>query len=324
MLQAASGHNVESLAQECRVTRRTIFRDLRDIRGAGLPLEFDEETRVYHVPSRFFPPQFGITADEALAVLTVCHDRNGAAKQPLRTHARQAAEKFEMGLPPGVKLKLKHRARAVEILRKPARFLEDFESAFEQLIAAAAERLCVRIGYDSVSDGGTISTKLSPYRLLQSRHSWYVIGRSSRHRAVRTFNVGRIVRCEVLEESFRIPRGFSIDRYLGNAWHLIRGEGPDQEVLIRFQPLVARNVAEVRWHKTQRQQLNEDGTLDFRVTVSGLWEISWWILSYGDQAEVLEPAELRQLIAERVSRMATIYTARPADENPPATGEGEK
>jgi len=59
------------------------------------------------------------------------------------------------------------------------------------------------------------------------------------------------------------------------AWHLIPEPGPDREVLVRFDKMVAQNVAEVVWHKTQRLSFNPDGTLDFRVTVSGLGEISW-------------------------------------------------
>jgi predicted DNA-binding transcriptional regulator YafY len=46
------------------------------------------------------------------------------------------------------------------------------------------------------------------------------------------------------------------------------------------------------------------------VQVSGLREISWWILGYGDQAEVLKPAALRDLIAQRALRMAEMYNGR--------------
>jgi hypothetical protein len=44
---------------------------------------------------------------------------------------------------------------------------------------------------------------------------------------------------------------------------------------------------------------NDDGTLDFHVTVSGLREIAWWIMGYGDQAEVIQPQELRELVIRR-------------------------
>jgi len=37
--------------------------------------------------------------------------------------------------------------------------------------------------------------------------------------------------------------------------------------------MVAQNVAEVQWHKMQQTFWNEDGMLDFHVTVDGLREI---------------------------------------------------
>ena len=77
---------------------------------------------------------------------------------------------------------------------------------------------------------------------------------------------------------------------------------------MRFGRLVADNVAEVAWHKTQRVTRNEDGTIDFHATVSGLNEISWWILGYGEQAEVLRPAKLRELVAAHAIRMVQRYS----------------
>ena len=154
---------------------------------------------------------------------------------------------------------------------------------------------------------GEIGTLLSPYRLLFNRRSWYVIGRSSLHRQIRTFNIGRILTAELLSSRFKVPERFSLDRYLGNAWSLIRERGQTKNVAIRFQKLVAQNVAEVQWHKTQKLVWNDDETLDFHVTVDGMGEILWWILGYGDQAEVLEPLELREKIFSKIQAMQKVY-----------------
>ena len=178
---------------------------------------------------------------------------------------------------------------------------------YDLLLAAIASRRNVRIRYRSLAEETEIVTRLSPYELFFSRRSWYVVGRSSLHRAKRTFNLGRIVRIEPLEDRFQVPRGFSIARYLRNAWHMIPEKGRDREVVVRFDRLVAQNVAEVNWHKTQRVVFRDDGSADFHVTVSGLQEISWWILGYGERAEVLEPPELRGLIAQHAARMAEKY-----------------
>jgi predicted DNA-binding transcriptional regulator YafY len=81
-------------------------------------------------------------------------------------------------------------------------------------------------------------------------------------------------------------------------------------VTIRFQPLVAQNVAEVCWHATQKIAWNDDGTMDFTATVDGIQEISWWVQSYGDQALVLSPQSLRDLIAGRARNLVRRYSGK--------------
>ncbi|MFO0896872.1 MAG: WYL domain-containing protein [Pirellulales bacterium] len=311
LLQQSRGHNVNSLAVACGVGRRTIFRDLQTLRSAGVPLAYDEDFERYSIPGQYYLPPTNFTADEALAVLVLCSQLGDHRQLPFYAAAVRAAQKLESSLPTRLRDQVRATIRGIEIKFPPASPLSGSQPNYEQLVAALAARRSVRIGYDSLTEWTQISTKLSPYRLLYSRHSWYVIGRSSLHRSTRTFHVGRIVQLDPLDDRYEIPHGFSLERYLGNAWHLIPESGADHEVRVRFRKMVAQNVAEVLWHRTQRCQILPDGSLDYQVTVSGLGEISWWILGYGDQAEVLAPARLREMVAERVGRMGQIYTATP-------------
>lgn len=296
------------------MSRRTVFRDLDLLRQAGVPLVFDEGNRHYHIPSTYFLPPTNFTAEEALALIVLCHELGQAAQLPLFSAARSAAVKLESSLPARLREQVRQVGQSLQVQIAPTAPLDQQKPFYDQLIEAAAVRRSVRIYYHSLSDGEQICTRLHPYRLLFSRHSWYVIGRSTLHRSVRTFHVGRIRRLEVLEDPYEIPSGFSLERYLGNAWHLIPEPGPDAEVVIRFASKVAQNVAEVGWHKTQRLAFQADGSLEYRVTVSGLNEIAWWILGYGDQAEVLAPAALRRLVAGHAQRMLAKYPeVGPAD-----------
>jgi proteasome accessory factor B len=307
LLQQGRGHNVSSLAVACRVTRRTIFRDLQTLRAAGVPLAFDAELERYHIPGQYYLPPTNFTADEALAVLVICSQLGDQRQLPFYAAALRAARKLESSLPARLRDQVKDAVGGIEIKLPPANPLDGRQPVYEQLVAAIAQRRAVRIEYDSLTEWQRIGTKLSPYRLLYSRHSWYVIGRSSAHRSTRTFHVGRIASLTPLDDRYQVPRGFSIERYLRNAWHLIPESGPDHEVQVHFAKLVAQNVAEVLWHKTQRTQFLPDGSLDYRVTVSGLGEISWWIMGYGDQAEVLGPARLRKIIADRAGALVERY-----------------
>jgi proteasome accessory factor B len=306
LLQGGQKYNAKALADACGVSRRTIFRDLDALRLAEVPLVYDEQRQSYCIPGHYFLPPTNFTADEAMALIVLSHQVGGRSL-PFYSAAQSAAAKLENALPDRLLQYLRKVSGAVRIRFDVTNPLPGKEEYYQQLVAAAAERRCVRIQYGSLHENGDIQTKLHPYKLLFNQHSWYVIGRSTLHRDVRTFNLGRIHKLERLEDSFAIPPRFNIDRYLRNAWRLIPEEGPDSTVVVRFSPRVARNVAEVVWHKTQQHEFLADGSLELRVTVSGLQEISWWILGYGNEAEVVEPPELRRMIAERVRKMAQLY-----------------
>ena len=310
MLQAGRGHNVNALAGACGVSRRTIFRDLDTLKKAGVPLQFSGHEQRYRIPQQYFLPPTDFTAEEALAVLVMCHELGDKQRLPLYTAARSAALKLESSLPVRLRDYLRSVTGSVQIHLQQVSPLEGKDAVYQQLVDAISLQRYVRIRYDSIFEGEVIGTRLSPYRLLFSRRSWYVIGRSSLHRSVRTFHVGRILQLEQLEDTFPPPKRFTLERYLRNAWHMIPERGGDHHVRVRFQKQVARNVAEVLWHKTQRCEMAEDGSLEFRATVTGLKEISWWILGYGDQAEVLEPTALRNIVAGKAEAMLRKY--RPA------------
>jgi predicted DNA-binding transcriptional regulator YafY len=306
MLQSGPGRNASDLAKACSVGRRTIFRDLAALREIGQPLEYDPKTERYSSASWLLPP-VQLTAEESLTLFSLAREFGGNKKLPFYDAALNAAVKIEQTLPKRLRQSLAPIARNIEIQPVELSKLDGKASVFKQLIDAIVQRRVLKVTYGSLTEWETIETKLRPYRLLFSQHSWYVLGRSSMHREVRTFNLERFKSLETLGEKYAIPRSFNLDRHLGNAWRLIRVHEPDSHVVVRFKPFVAQNVAEVKWHKTQRTTFLPDGSLEFRATVSGLLEISWWILRYGDQAEVLKPARLRRLIAQRAHNMAAIY-----------------
>jgi predicted DNA-binding transcriptional regulator YafY len=312
LLQAGRGYNTEALAQACEVSRRTVFRDLDLLRLSGVPLSFDEKQQCYRIPGACLLPPTNFTPEEALALLLLCHEMGNHAGLPFLGPARTAAVKLESSLPTRLREQLRNLTAALHIHAPPNNPLTGCKPVYDQLLDAAANRHSVRIRYNSLKDEKEIVTRLDPYGLFFSRRSWYVLGRSSLHRAKRTFNLGRILQIEPLDDRFQVPRGFSLERYFRNAWHMIPEKGRDRQVVVRFNKLVAQNVAEVNWHRTQRVEFREDGSADFRVTVSGLNEISWWILGYGDQAEVIEPPQLRQMVAQRAKRMAEQYAAKDA------------
>jgi len=306
-LQAGNGQNADGLAEACGVSRRTMFRDLDTLKDAGVPLQFDRQQDRYFIPSSFFLPPTNFTAAETLSLIALASSLGKNGQLPFYEPARSAALKLESTLPGALRDEMRTMTQSIQIRVSQKNPLEGKEKFYQLLVDSIAAQRVVRMVYESLTEWETITTKLRPYRLLFSRRSWYVIGRSTLHGEVRTFNLGRITELEMLRQKYATPRNFKLDNYLGNAWDMIPERGRDHHVVVRFQPLVAHNVAEVVWHKTQRVRFCSDGTLEFRAHVSGLNEIAWWILGYGDQAEVLKPIKLRRLIANRANNMQSIY-----------------
>lgn len=306
-LQSGQGQDADGLAAECGVSRRTVFRDLATLRSSGVPLEFDADSERYFIPTDFFLPSTNFTAEEALAVIALAGQLGGRNQLPFYEPARRAALKIESNLPHKLREEVDALSRLVQIDLKQVNQLEGMNATYHQLGEAITHGRVMKITYDSLTEWEKITTRLRPYRLLFNKRSWFVIGRSSMHREVRTFNVSRINSIEPTKQTYKIPRNFNLEEYLGNAWNMIPDEGPDHQVVIHFLPLVAQNVAEVSWHLTQETRYLADGSLEFRAQVSGLNEISWWVLGYGDQAEVVKPARLRKLVAQRAANMHAIY-----------------
>jgi len=88
---------------------------------------------------------------------------------------------------------------------------------------------------------------------------------------------------------------------------------PVADVVVRFSPAVAKRAAETRWHPSQVIEEQDDGSLLWRGKVAGLREIRIWILGWGAEAEVLEPAELRAEVASQLRDAAARYSTGPVE-----------
>ena len=106
--------------------------------------------------------------------------------------------------------------------------------------------------------------------------------------------------------TFELPEGDGVEGALRRAWDIIADQ-PATEVVLRFSPSVAARVQEATWHPTQRVDVGGDGSLTWRATVAGTIEIRLWILSWGDDVEVLAPETLRFDVASTHRRAGMRY-----------------
>jgi len=297
-LQSGQSYSADALARLLHVSRRTVFRDLNELQKVGVPYHYDPKDGGYRVEPEFFLPPVDLTLQEALSLCLVINKVRQHLPVPFNHSAVMASHKIENNLPVAIRDYCRGALRQVSIKPEASVPMQQLDRVFSQLQRAIVQKRKVRLVYSSLYEREEVTTDLSPYHLMYHSRAWYVLGRSSLHESVRTFKLNRIKTLEVLSQGF-LEENFDVDEYLGRAWSMIP-EGRIYNVKLRFLPKVATNVSEVRWHSTQKVSHNSDGSVTMEVRVDGLWEISWWIMGYGNQVQVLAPAALRQ----RVIRMA--------------------
>jgi len=305
-VQARKGLKAETLAELCGVDKRTIFRDLKALGDAGVPIEHHKETDGYTVDRDFFLPPVHLTMQEALALVVLCEDLAESGRIPCLKAAIRALTKVRSQLPREIREDLDRLSKHIAIRTSNAEGDEAALDVFEQVQRAIASGTAVRCRYESASDPeGREEFIFEPYALFFSVRAWYAVGLHHGRGELRSLKLARFVGLEQTDAPFSVPEEFNIDHHLGNAWRMIRGD-VSHDVEIEFAPEFADNISETTWHRTQSTEYREDGSVMFRCTVDGLDEIVWWVLSMGPMCRVCKPVEL----AERVRDLAQQTAAR--------------
>ncbi len=301
-LQAGRSCTASDLAKLFGRTRRTIFRDLKELKGLGIPYYYDAKTGGYTIDPEFFLPPIDLNLQEALSLLLLVHKVRNQIQLPFKNSALLAALKIENNLPAKIRQYCNTALRNIStrfVSQAPMKLLD---KTFAQLQKAITKKRKVNILYHSFFEGKVINVDLCPYHLLYNQRAWYVLGLSSLHKSIRTFKLNRIKELKTLDKCFLGGGDFDLYDYLGRAWSMIP-EGRIYNIKLRFLPKVAENVTEVQWHTTQKVTHNSDGSAIVEFRVNGLGEITWWILGYGDQVQVLAPKALRNKVLQAAKNM---------------------
>jgi proteasome accessory factor B len=148
--------------------------------------------------------------------------------------------------------------------------------------------------------------RVRPYHLGCVDHQWYLFAFDLSRQQLRTFALPRIREPRRTGGRFLRPPDFSIGKFLNSSFGIFEGQGRTT-VRIRFQPFAAQLVRERTWHHSQKMRELPDGRLELHLQLGSLEEIERWILSWGDEAEVLEPAKLRRRLRELGKKFAATY-----------------
>jgi proteasome accessory factor B len=156
------------------------------------------------------------------------------------------------------------------------------------LFLAVTERRHIQFTYGQSQRG------LDPFGIAHQRGHWYLVGRTTE--GERVFRVDRMSNLTVGKEAgaFTRPKRFDVRRSMSaHPWET--GGGDPTPVSVRFGPEVAWWAARILG-----MEAPADGPLQVELPVTNLDSFIGWILSFGTDAEVLGPDDVREQIRERI------------------------
>ena len=293
------------------VSPATFKRDLEYLRDRLMaPIVWDRERRGYCYEKgagdeQFQLPGLWFNTSEIQALLTMdallANLQPGALSDqiaPLRSRIRMLLDEGDHSAD--------EIARRIRIITHSAKaYRSEF---FQDLCQALLSRKRVDMTYYSRPSDSKSERQVSPQRLIYYRDNWYLDAWCHLRNGLRSFSIDAIKALSIAPDAAKEVDEAVLNRELESGYGIFSGAATNEAVL-RFSPETARWVSRETWHPDQANEYDADGFYILRVPYSQDTELVMDILKYGAEVEVLEPAELRQRVKQRIDAMQDLYAA---------------
>ena len=298
-----SGERVTTpnLSADLGVAEKTIYRYIKTIQSAGIPLSYDSAKKSYVFSDDFSLKKIPHKPEELSALITL-KDIVSKLGIPAEFQILKTIDKI---LGPSIN---QDKSRKFPIFIETGRRAEspEMEKKLSIIEQAISKRRMVNLTYKAFGKDNLSNRDVGPYGTLYSDGFWYLIGKCYQKHDIRTFAVDKIRDINLTEKPYGIPPDFTLEKYLEPGFKMVVEKGT-QEVVIKFSSRVAEHILRKKWHPTQKEERLLNGDVILRFKVAGTREIKQWANSWMPNCEVLEPHELREEVKEELLQALKSY-----------------
>ena len=293
LLQNKKRLRAQDLGDRFSISKRTVYRDIAALTEIGVPIVSLPGEGYELMPGYFMPPVV-FTPKEASALFLSVQMLLRQAEGAMIQDAQEALAKITAVMPKPSLEKAKQLSQIIDFIEpQDGRFNLD-EPYLYLLQDAILNHNVVQMSYHSYSQNETTERQVEPAKLFYNHGVWYLNGYCRLRQANREFRLDRIDALRCLEETFakRPSAQPSPNNIL---------------VKIRFTHESVRWVRERQHYAFQKEETNQEGII-MEYLINNPNEMIHWLRSWGADAEILAPDELRQQLQKEAEMLAEMLT----------------
>lgn len=308
-LQSQRIVKAEEIAERFEISTRTVYRDVKALMEAGVPIGSEAGTGYFIVEGYHLPPVM-FTQDEAGAMLVAGKLVDKLTDKSVRQAYTSALLKIKSVLHTAEKDHLENLDAGVEIFLRTrsggdasSEFPDHFMTAIQR---AVASRTVLKITYTN-QQGESSRREVEPLGVTYYGMGWHLIAWCRYRQEYRDFRSDRIRDLVNTGQSFKDREHISLQEYFRTQTQPHRGL-TKVVAIFRKEGLRGRSL----YGSTTQEDLGDRIRAEFMM--DNIDFMSRWLLMYGRNVEIESPEELKQAVLQLVDELSEHHRASPVEE----------
>lgn len=307
-LQTKKVVKAEEIADRFEISLRTVYRDVRALMEAGVPIG-SEAGKGYFIVDGYHLPPVMFSQEEAQAMLTAGKLIEKLTDASIRTAYESALMKIKSVLNEAGKNHLENLQSAIEIFRSdsnrdiPDQHLADIQKAI-------AAKQVIQITYSSISRGERTERQVEPIGIVYYSGFWHLIAWCQLRKDYRDFRMDLIEELRFTTQYFRDSSHPSLKEYFNS---FIRANQDVQEVIIRVDREIEKYIRNIKYYYGFVSEEWVDDQMRMTFLIAHFQTFGRWMLQLGNQVVIESPPKLREVIAMLVEELSHHYKKEMAE-----------
>lgn len=293
-LQSKKIVRAQELADRFGISLRTVYRDIRSLEEAGVPL-YGEAGTGYSLVEGYRLPPVMFTPEEAMAFITAGKLMEKFSDNALKSHFETALFKVKAVLRTTEKDLLEHLDQHIIVDEKPGDTDTAPANTLDVLLKAIADKRAVALTYRAFGADGDTTRVVEPIGIFHEHESWYTIGYCHLRADYRQFKISRIVAIKTTEQPQKEHASLKEFKLLKEKTKALL---PLQKAVIRVDYSAVIYIQDRRhYYGFVSEEIKED-YVEMTFLSQSLDEgLARWFLMFADYAEIVEPQQLKDSVA---------------------------